>query len=183
MAASFTWFAAAGLLALVAIQCNLDLILQVFLRKPQFLLAREAIFFLLLANLSFGVYYNLSFWYKFSGKTWWGTIISVVGLGLNALLNYLLVPVMGMNGAAIAILCASLCMSAASWFLGRWEFPVAWAYGKVGMLLVFALLFCRISEYLPGNFFWQLGAGILLPLLFLGLIAMVQRKEIRRHAA
>jgi hypothetical protein len=39
---SFTWFVAAGLLALVAIQGNLAFILRLFLRKPEFVLSPES---------------------------------------------------------------------------------------------------------------------------------------------
>ena len=55
---SFTWFVAAGLLALVAIECNIDVIVDIFLRKPEFRIGQQAIFFLLLANFFFGVYYT-----------------------------------------------------------------------------------------------------------------------------
>jgi O-antigen/teichoic acid export membrane protein len=181
MASSFTWFAAAGLLALVAIQGNIELILQIFLRKPEFMLAKDAIFFLLLANLGIGVYYNLSFWYKFSGKTWWGTVISVIGFGLNILLNFLLVPKMGMNGSALAFLCCSVFMCLASWYLGRIAFPVAWEYGKTGLLLAIAIAFCLIPNLLPQDFFWKLTAGIALPSLFAVLIIILQRNQLKRH--
>lgn len=183
MASSFTWFAAAGLLALVAIQTNLDFILHLFLRKAEFSLGKDAILLLLLANLSFGFYYNLSFWYKFSGQTWWGTLISISGLMVNGLFNFLLVPVMGMTGAALALLICSAFMSLASWFKGRTEFPVAWEYGKTGLLLAAALLFCFIPAFLqdfPGK---ALLTGILLPLLYAGFILLIQKNQLKKHAA
>lgn len=181
MAASFTWFLAAGLLALVSIQCNLDIILQIFLRKPEFSLGKNAIFLLLLANLSFGIYYNLSFWYKFSGKTWWGTLISVVGLAINGLFNFILVPSMGMTGAALALLICSLFMSTASWYKGRTEFPVGWEYDKAALLTTIALALCLIPGWIP-NSVNILIPGIFLPLAFCAVILFVQRKQLKRHA-
>jgi O-antigen/teichoic acid export membrane protein len=183
MAASFTWFAAAGLLALVAIETNLDFILQLFLRKPEFALGRDAIFLLLLANLSFGVYYNLSFWYKFSDKTWWGTLISVSGLMINGLLNFILVPRFGMTGAAMALLTCSLLMSLASWYKGRTEFPVKWAYKRIGMLTLAALLLCLLPDYLPAFEGSRILAGIFLPLCFAGLVYVVQKDQLKNNAA
>ena len=182
MAASFTWFAAAGLLALVAIQVNLDFILQLFLRKAEFSLAKDAIFLLLLANLFFGAYYNLSFWYKFSGRTWWGTLISVSGLILNGLFNFLLVPDMGMTGAALALLICAALMSLASWFLGRTEFPVAWEYAKLGILLCAALFLCLLPHLLPAFQAREWVTGILFPVLFSGLILLVQKNQLKKHA-
>ena len=182
MASSFTWFLAAGLFALIGIQCNLDLILQIFLRKPEFLLARDAVFFLLLANLAIGVYYNLSFWYKFSGRTWWGTLISLSGFVMNACLNLALVPVLGMNGSALAYLAGTLLMCLASWFLGKQAFPVAWEYGKLGMLTTVALAFCLIPYGLPEKGILTLAAGILLPVFFAVIVLKIQKIPIRKNA-
>ena len=183
MASSFTWFLAAGLLAMVAIQCNMDFILQVFLRKPEFSLGKNAIFLLLMANLSFGTYYNLSFWYKFSGQTWWGTLISLSGLLVNGLGNWLLVPRFGMTGAGLALLLCSFFMSLASWYKGRTEFPVSWEYPKIGILIFSALLFCLLPCILPAFIGSRWIYGILPPLLFSFVIIALQKDQLKRHAA
>lgn len=182
MSASFTWFAAAGLLALVGIQANMDLILSIFLRKPEFLLAKNAVFYLLLANLGIGVYYNLSFWYKFSGKTWWGSLISMSGFAVNVLFNVILVPKFGMNGSAMALLICVILMCTASWALGKKEFPVSWDYPRLGLLLLVALLLCALPGFLPGGLAWHLAAGISLPLIFAVLIIILQKNQLKRHA-
>ena len=182
MASSFTWFVAAGLLTLVAIKANLGLILSIFLRKPEFALGMDAIFILLLANFLFGVYYNLSFWYKFSGRTWWGTIISISGLAINAVMNYLLVPKLGMTGAALSLLICYSFMCLASWFLGKTAFPVAWAYGKTGILFFTALFLCWIPEMVPVSGMYSLLVGIAIPLVYGGIIFLVQKDQFRRHA-
>jgi O-antigen/teichoic acid export membrane protein len=183
MSTSFTWFVAAGLFTLVGIQCNLDLIMQLFLRKPEFMLAKNAVSFLLFANFFIGVYYNLSFWYKFSGKTWWGTLISISGLGINALLNFLLVPHLGMEGAALSFLAGSLAMCIASWYLGRSEFPVSWEYSKTGLLISAAVFLCLIPPMLPSTMLAKWLGGILLPLIFGILVLLIQFRQIRKHAA
>ena len=173
---SFTWFVATGLLALVAIECNIGLIVDIFLRKPEFRLGLNAIFLLLLANFFFGVYYNLSFWYKFSDKTYWGTMISVFGLSINAGLNFILVPRYGMSGSAMALLICYLLMCLVSWYKSRSIFSVDWAYGKVFTMIFFAIFLCIVSQlWQPGstylNFIW----GMFLPLLFLSLVIWLQR--------
>lgn len=176
---SFTWFVGAGLMALVAIQCNIELIVKVFLRKPEFLLGMDAIFILLLANFLFGVYYNLSFWYKFSDRTYWGTLISIGGLSINAALNFLLVPVLGMTGSALALLACYLFMCGFSWIKSREFFSVNWAYSKVFSQIALALGLCFVSRYLnPENFWLQTVEGILLPAILLLYIIWIQKAEI-----
>jgi len=176
---SFTWFVAAGLIALVGIQGNLPFILKLFLRKPEFMLGMDAIFILLLANFLFGVYYNLSFWYKFSDKTLWGTIISMGGLVINALLNLILVPKMGMTGAALALLICYACMCAFSWHRSLAHFKVDWEFGKVGLLFGSALGLCFASRsWMPANEMSQIGYGLVFPIVFLILVIVVQKKEL-----
>jgi O-antigen/teichoic acid export membrane protein len=173
---SFTWFVAAGLLALVAIQCNIELIVEIFLRKPEFKLGLNAIFLLLLANFFFGVYYNLSFWYKFSDKTYWGTMISVIGLSANAVLNFVLVPLYGMSGSAMALLMCYLLMCLISWYKSRSIFAVDWDYGKVFSILIFALFLCFVSQkFQPETFVFKIVWGLFLPTLLFVLVIWLQR--------
>ncbi len=176
LAKSFTWFVAAGLLAWVGIVGNLPFILQLFLRKPEFALGTDAIFILLLANFLFGVYYNLSFWYKFTDQTWWGTLISVGGLAINAGLNFLLVPRFGMTGAALSLLACYSCMCLVSWSKSHSFFKVAWEYSKVGGLFAFALALSFLSRiWRPDSgLLVQVGYGLIFPLLFLFLVAWMQ---------
>ncbi len=173
---SFTWFVAAGLIALVGIQGNLPFILKLFLRKPEFVLGMDAIFLLLLANFLFGVYYNLSFWYKFSDKTWWGTVISMGGLVVNAGLNFVLVPKYGMTGAALALLICYAGMCGFSWYKSLSFFKVDWEFTKVGFLFVSALLLCLVSRNWAPSGEWQpILMGLVYPLVFLMVVVFVQK--------
>ena len=43
-------------------------------------------------QLMFGVYFNLSLWYKVTDRTHWGAILSIVGCALTVLLIVLLAP-------------------------------------------------------------------------------------------
>ena len=179
---SFTWFVAVGLLALVAIECNIGFIVDIFLRKPEFRLGLNAIFLLLLANFFFGVYYNLSFWYKFSDKTYWGTMISVSGLLVNAGLNIVLVPMYGMSGSAMALLICYLVMCLISWSKSRSIFAVDWDYSKIFIMLFAALFLCFISQiWQPESVGLRLIWGLFLPTLLLVLVVWLQRAVIFKN--
>lgn len=182
LAKSFTWFCAAGLLALVGIQGNLQWIVQLFLRKPEFLLGLDSIFILLWANFLFGVYYNLSFWYKFTDQTWWGTLISIGGLVINAGLNLVLVPTMGMTGAALALLSCYGLMCLVSWGKSYSVFKVDWEYAKVGFLfaLALALGICSLNWHPFANGPSSILVGLIYPALFLAGVALVQKSEFRK---
>ncbi|MFI3322543.1 MAG: oligosaccharide flippase family protein [Rikenellaceae bacterium] len=52
------------------------------------------------SNLLFGVYVNLSYWYKVEEKTFIAIFISFAGLAVTILLNFLLIPKLGYAGSA-----------------------------------------------------------------------------------
>jgi O-antigen/teichoic acid export membrane protein len=128
------------------------------------------------------VYYNLSFWYKFTDQTWWGTLISLGGLGINAVLNFILVPRFGMTGAALSLLACYSCMCLISWAKSLSFFKVAWEYPKVGALFGWAVglsFLSRIWQPASGTLV-QVGYGLVFPVLFLALVAWLQWGEFKK---
>lgn len=79
---------------------------------------------LLLANLCLGVMYNLSIWYKLSGQTKYGAIISVSGAVITIVINVVFVPSYSYIACAWATLAAYGGMMVLSYFLGQKHFPI-----------------------------------------------------------
>lgn len=79
---------------------------------------------LLLANLCLGVVYNLSIWYKLSGKTTYGALISVAGAVVTIVINVIFVPAYSYLACAWATLAAYGSMMALSYILGQKHFPI-----------------------------------------------------------
>jgi O-antigen/teichoic acid export membrane protein len=79
---------------------------------------------LLLANLLFGVYVNLSIWYKLTDRTLLGAGVTLVGSGITIGLLFWLVPIYGYEGAAWAHLACYGAMVVLSYLLGRKFYPV-----------------------------------------------------------
>ena len=79
---------------------------------------------LLLANLCLGVMYNLSIWYKLSGQTKYGAIISVSGAVIPIVINVVFVPSYSYIACAWATLAAYGGMMVLSYFLGQKYFPI-----------------------------------------------------------
>jgi O-antigen/teichoic acid export membrane protein len=94
---------------------------------------------LLIANILLGVYFNLSIWYKLSGKTKFGAYISVFGVTITIILNFILIPAIGYYGAAWATLTGYLLMTLASYFLGQKKMPIPYDVKRI--LLYFAAAF------------------------------------------
>jgi O-antigen/teichoic acid export membrane protein len=86
---------------------------------------------LLMANLLLGIYYNQSVWYKFSDQTRWGLYLSLFGAGITLLGNFLLVPVWGYGGSAVATLLCYLGMVVASSLASRNKHPIYYSWKKI----------------------------------------------------
>jgi O-antigen/teichoic acid export membrane protein len=90
---------------------------------------------LLLANLFLGVYINLSFWYKLTGQTRYGAIITVVGAVITLIINFAFVPTYSYMACAWATFAAYGTMMIISYTLGQKHFPIK--YNLRSMLFFF----------------------------------------------
>jgi O-antigen/teichoic acid export membrane protein len=108
---------------------------------------------LLIANLCLGVFYNLSIWYKLSGKTHWGAWLSLIGAAITLLLNFLLIPLMGYMGAAWATLACYAGMMIISYYAGQRYYTVPYNVRSFLALVFSALAFYGVSVAI------RLGAG------------------------
>jgi O-antigen/teichoic acid export membrane protein len=138
---------------------------------------------LLFANLSLGVYFNQSVWYKLSNKTIYGAFIALVGATITVVINYLYIPTYGYVASAWATLICYVSMMLVSYFLGRKHYPIPYNLRKIGIYVLVALVlfFARYRQDLTGEFsFGVLGYHFLLLLVFLGIVVFLEQKTLKR---
>jgi O-antigen/teichoic acid export membrane protein len=80
----------------------------------------------MLGELFFGVYFNLSIWYKLTDQTRWGAYFSLVGCGVTVGVIVGFAPRYGFMACAWASFVSNLVMMLLSYFVGRRRFPVAY---------------------------------------------------------
>ena len=109
----------------------------------------------MLAEFFFGVFFNLSVWYKLTDKTIWGTWFSLIGLAVTISVNCLLVPRIGYMGCAIAALTCYITMTVISYIIGQRNLPIDYRPLRLAIyffaalgLYVFALIVNTSSELL-----------------------------------
>jgi len=106
---------------------------------------------LMLANIFLGIYYNLSIWYKLTGKTIWGAWLSVMGAVITLALNFWWIPLgpenllHGYIGSAWATLICYGSMMVVAYLLGQKFYPIPYNLFKFFGYLAFALLIYAIS--------------------------------------
>lgn len=100
---------------------------------------------LLLANLCLGVVYNLSIWYKLSGQTKYGAVISVAGAIITVIINVVFVPAYSYTACAWATLAAYGGMMILSYLLGQKHFPIRYNIRAMSVYTFITLLLYLLS--------------------------------------
>jgi len=114
-------------------------------------IGRGVIPVLMMANLFLGVYYNLSIWYKLTGKTIWGAWLSVIGAVITLVLNFWWIPlssdhlIYGYYGSAWATFICYGSMMVISFVIGQKYFPIKYNLVKFCGYLGLAVLLYFIS--------------------------------------
>ncbi len=127
---------------LLAVSVNLD-ILKYFLGGKAYWEGLHIVPILLLAYLFLGIYYNFSVWFKLTDKTYYGTIITVIGMVITIAANYFLIPLEGYEGSAVAALLCYMGMTALCYFLGQRFYPIPYqtTWGLAYILFTLLLLY------------------------------------------
>ena len=107
---------------------------------------------LLFANFFLGIYYNLSIWYKLTEKTKYGAYIAIFGASITIILNFLLIPILGFVGSALATLACYFFMVLISFYLSNKYFPIPYNYYRILMyffLMIFIYLIIYYTNFSP----------------------------------
>jgi O-antigen/teichoic acid export membrane protein len=144
---------------------------------------------LMLANLFLGVYYNLSIWYKLTGKTHWGAWLSIVGAIITITLNFWWIPlsanhtIHGYIGSAWATFICYLFMMVLSYLIGQRYFPINYNLRKFFGYLGTAVLLYLISTFVHINsLIFRLAFHTSLIILFLVMAFLIEKPRFFKKA-
>lgn len=146
----------------------------IFLRQTNYLMALDAVPWLLGGGLLLGVFYNLSIWYKLTDNTLYGAYVSITGAFLTLILNWWLIPLFGYMGSAYATFATYLMMVVISYTWGRQIYKVPYQVIRVILYFLLAGVGIYINEVLEGSFV----ISLLITLIFLTLAFLLERKNL-----
>ncbi len=152
--------------AMVALLGNLDWIKKLIIPNPDYWIAMKIVPIVVIANFFFGVYYNLSTWYKVTDKTYVGTIVSWTGAVATIVFNIVFIPIIGFIASAWATLIAYGLMMVISYFWGQNSYKIPYKTRKILLYMTmsvgFGLLAYNFSEksFIIGNIFVLAYVGI-----------------------
>jgi O-antigen/teichoic acid export membrane protein len=119
-----------------------------FIRNRDMWRGLKVVPILLIANMSLGVYYNLSIWYKLSRNTRAGATITVIGAVITLFINYFFIPRFSYMACAWATLICYASMMLISYFWGQKVYPVPYSPKKYLGYFSIMLLFYFMDRWL-----------------------------------
>jgi len=137
------YFIIFGLIIFLGMMLYIDIFKHLI--NSQYHVGLKVVPLILIANLFFGVFFSVSMWYKLKDKTWYGVYISLIGAAITLILNFLLVPVMGYMGSAIAALCCFFVMMVINYLWGQKFYPIPYDLKRIATYFLIALTLFGIS--------------------------------------
>lgn len=135
---------------------------------------------MMVAELCFGIFFNLSLWYKLTDRTQWGMCLSLTCFVLMLGLNIWLVRAIGIPngyvGSAWAALIAYAAVMVISYFAGQHYYPIRYPLAKIGgyTLLTAALYYIGLQcEAFPAWLMYLSRTALLL--IYLLLVIKIER--------
>lgn len=92
------------------------------------------------SEIIFGIYYNLSMWYKLSDRTYFGTVFSLVGFVITVGLILIFTPKYGYVACAWASLMCNVVMMLLSYAFGRKYHPIEYDVRRLLILAAFTAI-------------------------------------------
>ncbi|MBW7869842.1 MAG: oligosaccharide flippase family protein [Flavobacteriia bacterium] len=162
--------------ALVALLGNLDWIKKIIIPNPDYWIAMKIVPIVVVANFFFGVYYNLSTWYKVTDKTYVGTIVSWIGAGATILFNIIFIPKIGFIASAWATLIAYGLMMLISYFWGQSSYRIPYKTRKIVFYMVLSIGFGMLGYHFSENSFI---VGNLFVIAYVAIVYSIEKKSLK----
>lgn len=138
---------------------------------------------LVLANMSLGIYYNLSIWYKLSNRTSAGATITIIGAVITFVVNWLFIPKYSYMASAWATFACYFSMMVISFIWGQKAYYVPYPWKKLlaYICIVIALFFLHklVTAYVD-NVIFSLVLGSVLTVAFIIFVIRVEKKEFQQ---
>jgi O-antigen/teichoic acid export membrane protein len=128
---------------------------------------------ILLAYLFLGVYNNLVAGIYIEKKTQHLPLVTFVGAGVSIGATYLLVPVIGLMGAAVATLLSYVTMAGLLFVIVQRVYPVPYEYGRLARIAVAGTVVYALYQIVDTGPIRLVWGGFLL-LGFVGMMALMR---------
>lgn len=168
------WFVIMAMLIFLSVMFYLP-VLRYFI-SPKYFSGLDVVPVIMIAEFFFGIFFNLSLWYKLTDRTHWGMWFSLLGLAVTIAMNVALVPHFGYMGCAYAALACYSVMMIASYIAGRKMYPIGYPIRRISFYFILAMALYGAGSIIalphPAA---TMGVRSLLLLLYIFIVLKVER--------
>lgn len=157
------------LVAYLAVLAGIDVLKRII--APDYWEGLRVVPIVMAAEIMMGIYFNLSFWYKLTGKTLWGAVFSGIGCLMLLLVNWLFIPQYSYMACAWAGVAAYGTAMLLSYFVGQHYYPVKFPLRDMALYTVVAAVLSAISLMIDMDNEWvETALRLVLLALFCALV-------------
>lgn len=168
-AAVMKYFVIFALLAFLVVMAYLDIFKYII--DSGYWEGLRVVPIVMMAEILMSVYFNLSFWYKLSGQTWWGAIFSAVGCAVLLAVNIVGVPRWGYMACAWGGVAGYGVCVLLSYFVGRRLNPVPYNVPTILAYFLLALVLYGLTVWFkPQALGWRLAWNTLMVVLYVAVV-------------
>jgi O-antigen/teichoic acid export membrane protein len=163
------YFVIFGLLVFLSVMFYLDVI-KYFI-APEYFGGLGIVSIVLIGELFFAIYFNLSIWYKLSDKTYWGTVFSIIGFIIIIVFNILFIPKYSYYACAWASFIGNGVIMLFSYFAGQKNYHIHYDLKTIGIYALLAGALYTLSCLIPiRHTGWHIGFNTILILVYLSVL-------------
>ncbi|MDR2621588.1 MAG: oligosaccharide flippase family protein, partial [Dysgonamonadaceae bacterium] len=163
------YFIILGLLVFLGVVFYLDIIK--YMIEPGYFGALHIIPIVLIGELFFAVYFNLSFWYKLTDKTYWGALFSTIATVVIVGINVIFIPHYSYMACAWAPFIGNGLIVLLSYFIGQKNYPIRYDLKTIGLYTFLAAVLFAISHFVPiKNAWWHMAFNTILLAVYLTVL-------------
>jgi O-antigen/teichoic acid export membrane protein len=176
------YFVIACCVVLLGISINMDILK--FMIGEEFWAGISIVPVLLLAYLFLGIYYNMSVWFKLTDKTYYGTIVTLLGALITVVGNFILIPIVGYMGSSVAALLCYFTMAVACYLIGQRYYPIPYSIVKdLAYIIRTNGIILAVSSINFASLWANVGFHSLVITLFCGVVFLIERKNLMQPVA
>ncbi len=177
---AMNWFVIFALFIFLGVMFYLP-VLRYFI-SPKYFTGLKIVPIVMLAELWFGIFFNLSLWYKLTDKTIWGTWFSLIGLAVTVGVNVMFVPLYGYTACAWAAFTSYGVMMVLSYIIGRSHYPIGYDIRRITGYFALAMLLWWVSGILTtGVNLYDFATRFMLLCIYGGVVYMFELHRPRKN--
>lgn len=163
------YFIISGLLIFLGISLFIEIV-KYFIGS-KFWAGLDVVPVILIGYLFYGIFVNLSVWYKINDLTKFGALLTIIGATVTVFVNLVFVPIYGYHASAWGHLLCYLVMVVCSYFMGKHFYRIDYPMKSIGLYgLIASAIFILDQLITIEKTPLELGFNLLLFLLFAGFI-------------